>query len=91
MQGPVSPPSGLLCGGPGAKVLSQVTVPEGSQRLPLPCDSQILPVKETVKEKSLWANEEAEEQRGDGICPKSHSKLAAETDAASALSSVCLC
>ena len=48
--------------------VSQVFLPVGFRRLPFPCNSQILCVKETWKEISLLAYEEAEEQRGFGIC-----------------------
>lgn len=51
---------------------------EGFKHLLLPCDSQIL------TEVSLGASEETEEQRGYGICPKSHSTLVAQPDGFSA-------
>lgn len=76
--GPRPPPSGLMWGAPESKASSQVSLPEGFTHLLLPCDSQIL------EEVSLWASEETEEQRGYGICPKSHSTLVAQPDGFSA-------
>lgn len=91
VKGLVPPHSGLMWGGPGSKPLSQVTLPEGFKHLPLPCDSQVLHVEETLTEKSLSATEDTEEQNGGGICSTSHSKLAAEPEGSSAPRPVCLC
>lgn len=83
VQGFVLPPSALMWGGPGPKPFLTGCLPEDFELLPLPCDGQIPRVKETLKEISLLANEETEEQRGYKICPKSHSNLVEDP--------VCLC
>lgn len=68
---------GPCCGmfeGPWAGIasphaLSQVPLPEGFRQLPFSCNSQMLCVRETLKDISLFACKEAEEQRGFGIRP----------------------
>lgn len=63
---------------PGCQPFPQWPSLRASSIIPLSHDSQITCVRRTLKESSLLINEETEEQRGYGICFKSHSKLVAE-------------